>query len=154
MWDVELNWLNMRWEVHQKHYNSDLHQHQKATAPHRHLNFSSFLVPTTPSQTAIMSSQKQIDPKKQQGMLLLLSLQTLRIRGSWCEPLNPELQHQYTNFKNTLQQLAQKIGDIEQEAEEHKWVIIRVMCCPSIVGIGGFTTSEHNQRCLNEDVQC
>ncbi|KAJ5788520.1 Prefoldin [Penicillium paradoxum] len=47
-----------------------------------------------------MSSQKQIDPKKQQ-----------------------ELQGQYTNFKNTLQQLAQKIGDIEQEAEEHKLVI-------------------------------
>ncbi|KAF3028412.1 hypothetical protein N7519_000713 [Penicillium mononematosum] len=47
-----------------------------------------------------MSSQKQIDPKKQQ-----------------------ELQNQYTNFKNTLQQLAQKIGDIEQEAEEHKLVI-------------------------------
>ncbi|KAJ6036481.1 hypothetical protein N7540_000760 [Penicillium herquei] len=47
-----------------------------------------------------MSSQKQIDPKKQQ-----------------------ELQLQYTNFKNTLQQLAQKIGDIEQEAEEHKLVI-------------------------------
>ncbi|KXG53658.1 Prefoldin [Penicillium griseofulvum] len=47
-----------------------------------------------------MSSQKQIDPKKQQ-----------------------ELQYQYTNFKNTLQQLAQKIGDIEQEAEEHKLVI-------------------------------
>ena len=34
-----------------------------------------------------------------------------------------ELQLQYTNFKNTLQQLAQKIGDIEQEAEEHKWVL-------------------------------
>ncbi|KAJ5929116.1 hypothetical protein N7454_006964 [Penicillium verhagenii] len=47
-----------------------------------------------------MSSQQQIDPKKQQ-----------------------ELQGQYTNFKNTLQQLAQKIGDIEQEAEEHKLVI-------------------------------
>ncbi|KAJ5178981.1 hypothetical protein N7492_002191 [Penicillium capsulatum] len=47
-----------------------------------------------------MSSQQQIDPKKQQ-----------------------ELQSQYTTFKNTLQQLAQKIGDIEQEAEEHKLVI-------------------------------
>ncbi|KAJ5084667.1 hypothetical protein NUU61_009246 [Penicillium alfredii] len=47
-----------------------------------------------------MSSQQQIDPKKQQ-----------------------ELQLQYSNFKNTLQQLAQKIGDIEQEAEEHKLVI-------------------------------
>ncbi|KAJ5106487.1 hypothetical protein N7456_003162 [Penicillium angulare] len=47
-----------------------------------------------------MSSQKQIDPKKQQ-----------------------ELQVQYTTFKNTLQQLASKIGDIEQEAEEHRLVI-------------------------------
>ncbi|RJE21235.1 prefoldin subunit 2 [Aspergillus sclerotialis] len=47
-----------------------------------------------------MASQPKIDPKKQQ-----------------------ELQLQYTNFKNTLQQLAQKIGDIEQEAEEHKLVI-------------------------------
>lgn len=34
--------------------------------------------------------------------------------------LHSELQAQYTNFKNILQQLAQKIGDIEQEAEEHK----------------------------------
>ncbi|KAI9375697.1 Prefoldin beta-like protein [Aspergillus egyptiacus] len=47
-----------------------------------------------------MASQPQISSKKQQ-----------------------ELQLQYTNFKNTLQQLAQKIGDIEQEAEEHKLVI-------------------------------
>jgi hypothetical protein len=31
-----------------------------------------------------------------------------------------ELQTQYQNFKTTLQQLAQKIGDIEQETEEHK----------------------------------
>ncbi|KAH1288285.1 hypothetical protein KXW28_008335 [Aspergillus fumigatus] len=47
-----------------------------------------------------MASQAQINPKKQQ-----------------------ELQLQYTNFKNTLTQMAQKIGDIEQEAEEHKLVI-------------------------------
>ncbi|RAL09857.1 putative prefoldin subunit 2 [Aspergillus homomorphus CBS 101889] len=47
-----------------------------------------------------MASQAQISPKKQQ-----------------------ELQLQYSNYKNTLQQLAQKIGDIEQEAEEHKLVI-------------------------------
>ncbi len=32
---------------------------------------------------------------------------------------------QYTTFKNTLQQIAQKIGDIEQEAEEHKCVAPR-----------------------------
>ncbi|BCS23873.1 putative prefoldin subunit 2 [Aspergillus puulaauensis] len=47
-----------------------------------------------------MASQQQINPKKQQ-----------------------ELQTQYTTYKNTLQQLAQKIGDIETEAEEHKLVI-------------------------------
>ncbi|KAF7504377.1 hypothetical protein GJ744_002434 [Endocarpon pusillum] len=34
-----------------------------------------------------------------------------------------ELQTQYTNYKNTLQSLAQKAGDIEQEIEEHKLVI-------------------------------
>ncbi|KAI9669355.1 MAG: hypothetical protein M1831_000391 [Alyxoria varia] len=33
-----------------------------------------------------------------------------------------ELQYQYQNYKNTLQQLAQKIGDVEQEIEEHKYV--------------------------------
>lgn len=33
-----------------------------------------------------------------------------------------ELQMQYTTYKNNLQQLAQKIGDVEQEAEEHKYV--------------------------------
>ncbi|KAI1733883.1 Prefoldin subunit-domain-containing protein [Xylaria scruposa] len=31
-----------------------------------------------------------------------------------------ELQATYSNYKNTLQQLAQKIGDVEQESEEHK----------------------------------
>ncbi|KAK7542335.1 Prefoldin beta-like protein [Phyllosticta citribraziliensis] len=34
-----------------------------------------------------------------------------------------ELQIQYSNYKNILQQLAQKIGDVEQEAEEHKLVL-------------------------------
>ena len=33
-----------------------------------------------------------------------------------------ELQLRYTNYKNGLQQIAQKIGDVEQEAEEHKFV--------------------------------
>ncbi|EAA59504.1 hypothetical protein AN4033.2 [Aspergillus nidulans FGSC A4] len=51
-----------------------------------------------------MASQPQIAPKKQQ-----------------------ELQAQYTNFKNTLQQLAQKIGDIEQEAEEHNCALRRLV---------------------------
>lgn len=34
-----------------------------------------------------------------------------------------DLQLQYTTYKNALQQLAQKIGDVEQEAEEHKSVV-------------------------------
>ena len=38
--------------------------------------------------------------------------------------LTIELQNQYSNYKNTLQQIAKKIGDVEQEAEEHKFVPI------------------------------
>ncbi|KEZ44450.1 hypothetical protein SAPIO_CDS3455 [Scedosporium apiospermum] len=30
---------------------------------------------------------------------------------------------QYNNYKNSLQQIAQKIGEIEQESEEHKLVL-------------------------------
>lgn len=30
-----------------------------------------------------------------------------------------DLQMQYSTFKNTIQQLAQKIGDVEQERDEH-----------------------------------
>ncbi|KPI35587.1 putative prefoldin subunit 2 [Cyphellophora attinorum] len=33
-----------------------------------------------------------------------------------------DLQTQYTNYKNTLQSLAQKVGEIEQEIDEHKLV--------------------------------
>ncbi len=32
----------------------------------------------------------------------------------------PDLQTQYGNYKSTLKQIGQKIGDVEQEAEEHK----------------------------------
>ncbi|MCJ1243040.1 hypothetical protein MMC30_000236 [Trapelia coarctata] len=42
-----------------------------------------------------------------------------------------ELQLQYTNYKNTLQQLAQKIGDVEQETEEHKLVLETLDPLPS-----------------------
>ncbi|KAJ5893763.1 hypothetical protein N7495_005454, partial [Penicillium taxi] len=69
------------------------------TAPHHQL-LSSLQRLNTSTHIVTMSSQQKIDPEKQQ-----------------------ELQLQYTTFKNTLQQLAQKIGDIEQEAEEHKLVI-------------------------------
>ncbi|KAL8714737.1 MAG: hypothetical protein Q9220_001250 [cf. Caloplaca sp. 1 TL-2023] len=34
-----------------------------------------------------------------------------------------ELQQQYTSYKNNLQQLAERIGNVEQETEEHKYVI-------------------------------
>ncbi|KIW04091.1 uncharacterized protein PV09_04908 [Verruconis gallopava] len=34
-----------------------------------------------------------------------------------------QLQNEYQNYKSILQQLAQKIGDIEQEMEEHKLVL-------------------------------
>ncbi|KAI1026218.1 hypothetical protein LB504_011179 [Fusarium proliferatum] len=47
-----------------------------------------------------MSSAAQVPAKKQQ-----------------------DLQVTYSNYKNTLQQIAQRIGDIEQEAEEHKLVL-------------------------------
>lgn len=45
-------------------------------------------------------------------------------RGSLLTRL--DLQQSYQNYKNTLQTIASKIGDIEQETEEHKYV------CPGI----------------------
>ena len=33
---------------------------------------------------------------------------------------------QYQNYKNNLQQIASKIGDVEQEAEEHKYGMINI----------------------------
>ncbi|KAI9695627.1 MAG: hypothetical protein M1820_008474 [Bogoriella megaspora] len=47
-----------------------------------------------------MSQQQQVSARKQQ-----------------------ELQTQYSTYKNNLQQIAQKIGDVEQETEEHKLVL-------------------------------
>ncbi|KAJ6264609.1 putative prefoldin subunit 2 [Drechslerella dactyloides] len=34
-----------------------------------------------------------------------------------------ELQNTYSNYKSTMQQLAQRIGEVEQDVEEHKLVI-------------------------------
>ncbi|KAH8602564.1 Prefoldin beta-like protein [Bisporella sp. PMI_857] len=42
-----------------------------------------------------------------------------------------ELQNQYSNYKNGLQQIAQKIGDVEQEAEEHKLVLETLQPLPA-----------------------
>lgn len=60
-------------------------------------------------------SQQQITLKRQQGIYLLPKIGQFLI-------LSAELQQQYTNYKNNLQQLAQRIGEIEQDTEEHKYV--------------------------------
>lgn len=60
-------------------------------------------------------SQQQLSAKQQQGNQILSRLN--------CEqPLKnlAELQTQYSNYKENLQAIAQKIGEVEQEAEEHK----------------------------------
>ena len=64
---------------------------------------------------AVAMAQQQVSAKKQQGMSLIPKCLTL---GS--ANVAAELQLQYTNYKNGLQQIAQKIGDVEQETEEHK----------------------------------
>lgn len=43
------------------------------------------------------------------------------ILTGFCGPV--ELQAQYNTFKATLQQLSQKIGELESEADEHKLVL-------------------------------
>lgn len=46
-----------------------------------------------------------------------------------------DLQAQYNNHKTALQTLAQKVGEIEQEIEEHKYVTIpRWLRKPSALG--------------------
>lgn len=46
------------------------------------------------------------------------------------------MQTQYTNYKNTLQSLAQKVGEIEQEIEEHKCVdlVMQTKKCGLMIG--------------------
>ena len=54
--------------------------------------------------------------KKQQGRPRISCI------GAQMLTLFQDLQTQYTNYKNTLQSLAQKAGELEQEIEEHKLV--------------------------------
>ena len=66
----------------------------------------------------------QIPSKKQQGETIFHTLlrEAVTSRADCPCPSSPtDLQAQYSNFKTQLQQLAQKIGDIEQDAEEHKY---------------------------------
>lgn len=58
----------------------------------------------------------QITAKKQQGKQIRPGLPINIANGGG----GLELQNQYSAYKNGLQQIAQKIGDVEQEAEEHK----------------------------------
>ena len=60
-------------------------------------------------------SQPQVTLRKQQGTLDILCHSISRLTCFL------ELQQQYTNYKNNLQQLAQRIGEIENDAEEHKY---------------------------------
>ncbi|TQS32744.1 hypothetical protein Golomagni_06933 [Golovinomyces magnicellulatus] len=75
----------------------------------------------TKMAAAASSSQQQAatQQKQPQGQSLT-SPGTLDQHDSHSRAV--DLQTQYSNYKNTLQQIAQKIGDIEQEAEEHKFV--------------------------------
>jgi len=62
-------------------------------------------------------AQSQVAARRQQGQNLF----AITIYNSfWQSSCLTELQLQYQNYKNNLQQIAQKIGDVEQETEEHK----------------------------------
>ena len=41
----------------------------------------------------------------------------------------PEIQQTYTRFQGDLQSLASKIGELEQEAEEHSYVVVNSSDC-------------------------
>ena len=89
-------------------------------------------------------SQQQITAKKQQGT----PTSTPGLFGAY---ICLELQLQYTNYKNTLQQLAQKIGDVEQETEEHKYVRISFRCISSDFATG--SSGMRSSTCIVADRQ-
>jgi len=67
-----------------------------------------------------MASGQEAGLRKQQG------ISRSRISRMYTNAM-PDLQSQYTNYKNTLQSLAQKVGEIEQEIEEHKSVSLDLL---------------------------
>lgn len=75
-----------------------------------------------PNNSIMSASAAAPAGKKQQGTLTegILPLAHLTSQPASQLIFNADLQATYSNYKNTLQQVAQKIGDIEQEAEEHK----------------------------------
>ncbi|EKD19218.1 hypothetical protein MBM_02455 [Drepanopeziza brunnea f. sp. 'multigermtubi' MB_m1] len=66
---------------------------------------------------------QQITQRKQQG-------EKEGMAANFPRPTYSELQNQYTNYKNGLQQIASKIGDVESEAEEHKLVLETLASLP------------------------
>lgn len=46
-----------------------------------------------------------------------------------------ELQMQYSNFKDTLQNIASQIGNVEQEVDEHKYVSYQFPCTPGLLAL-------------------
>jgi hypothetical protein len=63
-----------------------------------------------------MASNQDVAARKQQGTPFRLTFS----RELFDFLL--DLQAQYSNYKTALQSLAQKVGEIEQEIEEHKFV--------------------------------
>lgn len=84
----------------------------------------------------LVNSSKSIRRSSRVREISVLSLSrwsAQRCRWLTMESRWTELQLQYTNFKNTLQQMAQKVGDMEQEGEEHRWVMSDVYCGGMVV---------------------
>jgi hypothetical protein len=75
----------------------------------------------TTGQLSSIDMASQISAKRQQGNFQ--EIPNMLSHFTDCYLL--ELQVQYSNFKGNLQQIAQKIGDVEQETEEHKYVLPR-----------------------------
>ena len=73
---------------------------------------------------------QQITQRKQQGKhsMYLTYIQLAQLTEN-----STELQLQYTNYKNELQQLAQKLGGVEQEAEEHRFAIQFLTVLPNSI---------------------
>lgn len=72
-------------------------------------------------------AQPQVSTKKQQGSRMSLS----KLLSHSLLTDRAELQQQYTTYKNNLQQLAERIGNVEQETEEHKYVTPTI-CWPGL----------------------
>ncbi|KAK5050022.1 hypothetical protein LTR84_004142 [Exophiala bonariae] len=69
-----------------------------------------------------MNYYRAFRPRQPEFITNILDLDKMASGQDTAVRKQQELQSQYTNFKTTLQSLAQKVGEIEQEIEEHKLV--------------------------------